>query len=58
MKGSDVDFCGDVDTHQMVHALSHFAGSFVSEGDGENFTRGNPLLEQVGDTVRQDTCLA
>jgi hypothetical protein len=42
----------------MVHALSHFAGSFVGKGDGENFTRGNPLLEQVGDTVGQDTCLA
>jgi hypothetical protein len=32
---------------QLPDAIAHFAGSFVGEGDGQDFLRPHPLMDQI-----------
>ncbi len=43
---------------QHANAFAHFAGGFIGKRDGENRAARNALLNQVGDTIRDDARLA
>jgi hypothetical protein len=44
---------------ELFNALSHFGGSLVGEGDGEDGVRSNAaLVDEIGDAVSDDTRLA
>ena len=46
-----------VDAGQTLDALTHFLGSFVGEGDGENIPRLDVLFcDQISDAMRDDPC--
>ena len=44
---------------ELFNALSHFGGSLVGEGDGEDgVRRDSALVDEVGDAVSDDARLA
>ena len=44
---------------ELFNALSHFGGSLVGEGDGEDGIWGDAaLLNEISDAVGNDACLA
>jgi hypothetical protein len=48
-----------IDTEQVLDPRAHFPGRFVRERDGENAIRlGEPVADEMGNTVRDDTRLA
>ena len=44
--------------YQIVHTLPHFLGRLIRKGDGQDFSRVNPLLEHVSDAAGQSLRLA
>ena len=57
MEGSAPE-AGGLLGQEGVHALEHFAGGFVGEGEQEDVLRGDGVFQEVGDAICQRPGLA
>ena len=54
VKGRYLQSFGGFSVHQPGHALTHFTGRLVGEGNGANMLRGVTLLDQPCNLARDD----
>ena len=49
---------GSLFTHYAGNAVVHFASRFVGEGEGQDLPRHHALRDEIGNLIREHTCLA